>query len=84
MMFGLPIVGSNFGHISEYINEANVGETVDPTSPTMIWDAVNKILSDQELYNTYSKNGNKVASEKYNWDIMEIKLLKIYNSILNN
>lgn len=84
MMFGLPIVGSNFGHISEYINKENVGETVDPRSPTMIWNAINKILSNKELYNTYSKNGNKVASEKYNWIIMERKLLDIYKRILNN
>ncbi|MCS4480320.1 glycosyltransferase [Clostridium botulinum] len=82
MAFGLPMVGSNFGNIAKYIKEANTGITVNPLSPQEIWEAIYKILQDKNLYDVYSKNGINVVNEKYNWNIMEERLLSIYNKIL--
>lgn len=82
MAFGLPMVGSNFGNIQKYINEADSGITVDPSNPNEIWNAIYKILKNEKLYDTYSKNGINAVKERYNWHAMEKKLLQIYNKIL--
>lgn len=82
MNFGLPIVGSNFGHIFNIIENDKVGISVNPEDPEAIAVAIYKLLSDEKLYNTYSKNGREVVQEKYRWELMEEKLISIYSGLL--
>lgn len=82
MAMGLPIIGSNFGHINEYILKDQVGLVVDPTRADEIARAVKVLLSDQEQYNQYRKNGIKAATQKYHWGLMEDKLVAKYNDLL--
>lgn len=80
--FGLPIVGSNFGHISRYIEQSNAGITVNPVSETEIAHALLRLLNNNDLYNELSVNARK-ASEKYKWPAMEEKLTGIYWRLFN-
>jgi len=81
MAFGIPIVGSNFGHINNYIKENNVGITVDPTDIAEIGISILKILEDKNVFNTFNKNGITAVKQKYNWKEMDTKLTSIYNSL---
>jgi glycosyltransferase involved in cell wall biosynthesis len=80
MNFGLPIIGSNFGHISRYIEENNCGLIVDPESPAEIAYAMISLLKNKNRYTELSENGIK-ASEQYRWSTMEQKLLYLYNKL---
>jgi glycosyltransferase involved in cell wall biosynthesis len=82
MSFGLPIVCSNFGHLAKYVTENDVGEVVNPENIQEIANAILKILNNRELYVRYSENGIKAVKEKYNWKIMENKLVNIYHQLL--
>lgn len=82
MNYGLPIVGSNYGHINDYINKENVGISVNPDKPEEIGKALIMILEDRAMYNSFSENGEKVVDKKYNWSIIEDKLFKIYSDLL--
>ncbi|NOX46195.1 MAG: glycosyltransferase family 4 protein, partial [Chlorobi bacterium] len=84
MNFGLPIIGSNFGHINNYIRNNNTGINVDPENPKEIANALLKLLNDKDLYQQFSKNGIRAIDEKYNWQVMEEKLLGIYDELLGN
>ncbi len=81
MNFGLPIIGSNFGHINRYINEYKAGLTVNPESEEEIAHAITSLLKNKNLYEEMSRNGLK-ASEKFKWQFMEEKLLSIYHELL--
>ncbi|MBM3436173.1 MAG: glycosyltransferase family 4 protein [Bacteroidetes bacterium] len=81
--FGLPIIGSNFGHVKSYIEKNNAGITVNPESPNEIASALKKLLTNKELYFRLSKNA-RIASEHYRWNLMEEKLLRIYESLITN
>ncbi len=83
MNYGLPIVGSNFGHINDYIKKENVGITVNPEEPKEIAGAILKILNNPELFQKYSDNGIAAVDKKYKWDFMEKKLIGIYSNLLN-
>ena len=83
MNYGLPIVGSNFGHISQYIKKDEAGITVDPENPEEISGAILKILKDPELYNKYSKSGITAVDSKYRWEFMEKKLVSIYSNFIH-
>jgi glycosyltransferase involved in cell wall biosynthesis len=82
MIHGLPIVCSNFGYINKFVSESGSGIPVNPESPREIGDAILKLLSDDSLYKQCSRNGEKAVKEKYNWKIMEKRLLDIYSSLL--
>ncbi len=83
MAFALPIIGSNFGHIKEYIKKENCGITVDPNSPEEISNAMITLLTDSNKYNVYSKNGRKATLEKYKWDFEFKRLIGFYTKALN-
>ncbi len=82
MIHGLPIVCSNFGYINKFVSDSKSGIAVNPESPEEIGDAIYKLLIDSILYEECSRNGKKAAKEKYNWTIMETRLLDIYSSVL--
>ena len=84
MIHGLPVVCSNFGYINKFVSDSKSGIPVNPDSPEEIGNAILKILSDKRLYQEYSRNGKKAVKEKYNWKIMEKKLLDIYSSVIKS
>ncbi|UCE92878.1 MAG: glycosyltransferase [Flavobacteriaceae bacterium] len=83
MTFGLPIIGSNFGHISDYLKKDSCGLIVDPSSPMEIANAAIKLLKDQKLYAAFSENGRKAAESKYKWENEFRKLLGHYKKALD-
>jgi glycosyltransferase involved in cell wall biosynthesis len=83
MNFGLPMIGSNFGHIHTYIHDNKAGITVNPESEAEIAYAMTSLLKNKSLYDEMSRNGLK-ASEKFQWKFMEEKLLNIYQQITAN
>jgi len=83
MAFALPIIGSNFGHIKEYIKRDNCGIVVDPNSPDEIAKAMIMLLNDVEKYNQFSINGRNATLEKYKWDFELDRLIGFYTKALN-
>ncbi|MCD4664390.1 MAG: glycosyltransferase family 4 protein [Bacteroidales bacterium] len=83
MNFGLPIVGSNFGHINDYIKKDKVGIVVNPEDPKEIANALLKILNGPDLFDKCSKNGINAVDNKYRWEFMEKKLIRIYSDLLS-
>ncbi len=83
MNMGLPIVGSNFGHISEIIQKHHCGIVVDPESPDEIAAALVKLLSEDEVYRQLSQNGRQAAEKHFKWELMEKKLTGIYQKLIS-
>lgn len=72
---GTPIVTTNKGDKLDWINN-QVGLVVD-YNQNAIKNAINEILTDENLKTKLSKNGNKIA-EKYNWYNASQKLASLY------
>jgi len=83
MAFGMPIIGSDFGHIKEYIEKENCGITVDPKNVEEISNAMIKLLTNFELYKLFSENGRSATIKKYKWDFEFEKLIGFYQRELN-
>ena len=83
MAFGMPIIGSDFGHIKEYIENENCGITVDPKNSDQIAKAMIEILTDKKKYKLFSINGRKATLEKFKWEFEFERLLNFYNRSLN-
>jgi len=83
MAFGLPIIGSDFGHMKDYIEKDKCGIVVAPNDTEAIAKAIVRVLKDEELFTKYSQNGSHVAKSKYRWDLEFEKLLSYYKTALD-
>lgn len=79
--FGLPILGSNFGHIARIIGAYDCGVTVDPLDPGDIARKLIRLLTDEEAYREMRENSIRAAGEHFRWEQMEIKLRRIYSNL---
>jgi len=75
LMAGLPVIASKFPGMIEIIEGDEVGLCADPTSPSEIAAAINRILSDDSLHQRMVQNALRVAREKYCFEIEGAKLL---------
>lgn len=80
MMVGIPII-TNVAR--EIINETGCGVIVHYDNPEEIKAAIIRLKNDPELRKKMEVNGRKAFLEKYNWNIMEQRLYKIYDKLLN-
>lgn len=81
MNFGLPIVGSNFGHIHRIVQQHGCGISVDPENPEAIAEALLTLLYDEQQYVQMSNNARAAAQENYRWETMEKKLTTLYTDL---
>jgi sucrose-phosphate synthase len=65
---GLPLVATNDGGPKDIIGNCENGILINPDDPGEIADAIRKILTDEELWQQYSKNGIMNVRRYYTWD----------------
>jgi glycosyltransferase involved in cell wall biosynthesis len=76
-MAGLPVIASNYEGMGSFVVDQGFGITCDPTSIPEIADSIRNLQADPDLRNRLAKNA-KVASNKFNWQIEQEKLLAVY------
>jgi glycosyltransferase involved in cell wall biosynthesis len=81
MMFGTPTI-TNIA--TDIIEEAKCGILVDYDSIDQIKNAIIRLRDDKELRDKLGNNGRKAFLQKYNWQIMEKKLYRIYDDLINS
>lgn len=79
---GIPMVGSDFGHVKRIIETDQSGLLCRPDSPKEIAACIDRLLSDSELYNRLKDNALK-AAPKYRWERMEKKLFRLYEELFD-
>jgi glycosyltransferase involved in cell wall biosynthesis len=81
MSAGLPVIASNFPLWKEIIEGNKCGICVDPLRPNEIAEAIQYLLSNDEIAEEMGNNGRAAVLNKYNWDSEENKLIAIYKSL---
>ena len=81
MGVGLPIAAVNFPNLRKVVNGDKVGILFKGDDPKDIARAINEVLSNNYTKEEMSRNALKASKEKYNWEIEEKKLLKIYKEL---
>lgn len=75
-----PLVLTKNNHIHDWV-DGNVGIACDDNKDSLR-EAIEKVLFDEDLSQTYGENGNELIENKYNWDIINKQVLDIYNKFL--
>lgn len=82
MTSGIPFIASNFPILKDIIEKEKCGICVNPLDPKEIAKAIEYIILNPKEAQEMGENGKKAVLEKYNWNIEEKKLLKIYKELL--
>ena len=79
MMCGVPII-TNVA--DEIVNETECGIIVEYDNIEQIKKGITTLRDNPELCKRLGDNGRKAFLEKYNWNIMEQRLYKVYEDLL--
>lgn len=82
MSAGLSIITSNFPLWKEIVEGNSCGICVNPLEPKEIAEAIKYIILHPKIAEQMGQNGKKAILEKYNWQVEEIKLFKIYEELI--
>jgi glycosyltransferase involved in cell wall biosynthesis len=80
--FGLPVVGSDFGHIEEIIRDNDIGVCVNPHCADDVASALIRLITD-DTYKQYFFRCIHCVKTKYLWESQQASLLRIYEELFN-
>lgn len=82
MCIGLPIISSNFPTYDILINSLQIGICVDSVDVEEITNKTWELMHNPTALEAFSQNGIKASTERYNWEMEEKLLLKMYKNLL--
>lgn len=82
MAASLPVIITPGVQIAPDISAAEAGLVVQGEIEPLT-EAIQKILQNPQLGQTLGKNGRKLVTEKYSWDIITQKLITAYSAIIH-
>jgi len=77
--YGLPIISTSVGAISELVEDGKSAILVEPGDIYGLKDALVKLINDKELRDRLGRNALKTVDFDYNWD----KVGKMFENFLN-
>jgi glycosyltransferase involved in cell wall biosynthesis len=80
--FGLPVIGSNFGHIHEIIQSGGIGKSVNPHNAKEAAAAWIDLIA-ADTYKEYVPACVHCVKTNYLWENQKANLLRIYDELTN-
>ena len=81
MLFGLPIICTDFDLWKEIVNKYKCGICVEPRDVKQIKDAILYLINNKEEAYNMGQNGRKAVLEEYNWDTQKKVYLDLYSKL---
>ncbi|MCK4757543.1 MAG: glycosyltransferase family 4 protein [Thermoplasmata archaeon] len=83
MSVSKPIIVAKGTWTGQTVEKLNCGLAVKYGSDE-VFQTIDKLLANKELYEKLGKNGRMAFEAEYNWPVMEKRLLKIYHRLFSN
>lgn len=81
MLYGLPVIASNFPGWSSLLNQANSGILVNPLDPKSIAAAIDDLSSNPSKVFSMATSAQHSIITDFNWSTQESQLLQFYNQL---
>jgi glycosyltransferase involved in cell wall biosynthesis len=78
-----PVVVTNVGGLKEIVKDDSVGLKVEVGNVEETAAAIEKLVSDKELYKQIALNSRTHVVENYDWQVNLKQMIRIYNDVLN-
>ena len=82
MAGGVPSVASDFPLWRSIVGEPDAGLLVDPTDPTAVAAAIERLLADEEQAAAMGERGRRAVLERFRWDDQAARLVERYERLL--
>lgn len=79
----IPVIVSNVGGLKEVVKDDSVGLKVNIGDVDDTAKAIERLITDKELYGQIAVNGRKHVIEKYNWQNNLQQMIKEYSNLLS-
>lgn len=79
---GLPIIATNVGSVSQMIINGESGFLVPDRDVNALEDKLYTLISHPEMWLDMGKSGRKIVEEKYNVIELNLRLLEIYQNLI--
>ncbi len=83
MACGTPVVVTNVGGLKEVVKDDSVGLKVNVGDVDDTVKAIERLMTDKDLYDQIAINARKHVVEKYNWEDNLKQMIDEYKKILN-
>ena len=84
MMYGKPVVVSDFPRWRAIVEETACGVTVDSIAPEKIAQAVSDLYENRERMRQMGANGQVAVKTTYNWKSEERRLIRTYEALIGS
>ena len=81
---GKPVVSTNVGGISDIVIHNKTGFLVNPLDFDLFYKSANKLLTDSDLREEFSKNASIHVKMNFNWEIAVKKYENLCNEVLKS
>ncbi len=83
MAIGIPVITSDFTLYKKVIENTHCGLSVPPESADKIFEAMKRLVTDEDYATKLGENGRQSVSKYFSWSSQENKLLGLYKQLLN-
>ena len=80
--YGLPIIASRVGGITDVVIDNKTGLLVNEKMPRELADAIQTLYNDSNLSKTLAENCRKHVNEFFSWDRITAKQIEMYRSLI--
>jgi len=81
MAAGVPVVATPVGGIPDFLENGETGLFCEIKNPQSIAEKIKILLENDELREKIIKNARELVEEKYNWDVIGLKIKNIFNKL---
>lgn len=82
MACGIPVIGSDVGGIPDIVLDSETGLLVIEKDVDNIYQTLRSVIENENLCGQLSVNGLKMIKNKYTWEIIAEKYLKLFDLFL--
>jgi glycosyltransferase involved in cell wall biosynthesis len=82
MAMGKPVIATSTGGTPELISNNITGYLINQKDVFALKDKILILLNHQEIKNSFGSNAQKIASNRFNVDIMTDKFIQIFNEVM--
>ena len=84
MLFGKPVVATNVGGISDLVIDGTTGLLVPEKDTQALATAITRVCCEEGLADKLGAAGKAHVEEKFNWELLTQKLLRVYSGTANH
>ena len=82
MAYGLPVIATDTGEINKLVKDNSTGYLLNDNKPGTIGIAIEQLLNNNELRNSFGNEGNKLLKSGFTLDKMGKAVTDIYEKML--